>query len=96
MEIEANHQAHFAVKNRAREEKRSDRKLAESSNNINLCFNFYLQQVLMVPTVSSNNALFYKQRLKSFNFTIYNVVSKRGKRGSFEIASSLYSYNSKY
>ncbi|KAK9759276.1 hypothetical protein QE152_g170 [Popillia japonica] len=30
----------------------------------------------MVPNDLTNNALFYKQRLKSFNFTIYNVVSK--------------------
>lgn len=100
--IEANHQAHLAAKERAREEKRSDKKLAETSNKNILCCNFDLQQVLMVPNDPSNNALFYKQRLKSFNFTIYNVVSKQGdcymwsevegKRGSCEIASCLYSY----
>lgn len=99
---EANHKTHLAAKDRAREEKRSDKKLAETSNKNILCCNFDLQQVLMVPNDPSNNALFYKQRLKSFNFTIYNVVSKQGdcymwnevegKRGSCEIASCLYTY----
>lgn len=100
--LEANYQAHLSKKDRAREEKRSDRKLAETSNENIFCCNFDLQQVLMVPNDPTNNALFYKQRLKTFNFTIYNVVSKQGdcymwseiegKRGSCEIASCLYSY----
>ncbi|KAI4463202.1 dna-directed rna polymerases i ii and iii subunit rpabc2 [Holotrichia oblita] len=76
--IEADHHAHLAAKDRARQEKRVDKKLAETSNRNTLCCNFDLPQVLMVPNDPTNNALFYKQRLKSFNFTIYNVVSKQG------------------
>ncbi|KAJ8893359.1 hypothetical protein PR048_005950 [Dryococelus australis] len=57
---------------------------------------------MLSPTDPINHALFYKQRFKSFNFTMYNTISKQGdcfiwpetegKRGSCEIASCLYLY----
>lgn len=100
--METRYQAHIAAKDRAREEKRSSKQLAENSNGKLISCNFDLQQVLLVPNDPKNNALFYKQRLKTFNFTVYDVVSKQGdcfmwtevegKRGSSEIASCLYTY----
>lgn len=94
--------AHIAAKDRARDEKRLSRQLAENSDGSLFSCNFDLQQVLLVPNDPTNNALFYKQRFKVFNFTIYNTVTKQGdcfmwtevdgKRGSCEIASCLYQY----
>ncbi|CAG9826481.1 unnamed protein product [Diabrotica balteata] len=100
--METEYLTHIAAKNRARDEKRLSRQLAENSNGTLISCNFDLQQVLLVPNDPTNNALFYKQRLKVFNFTIYNTVSKQGdcfmwtevegKRGSCEIATCLYQY----
>lgn len=97
-----NYDTHIVAKERAREEKKRDKEEAQNSDGNSVCCNFDLQQVLLAPTDPSNNALFYKQRLKSFNFTVYDVNSKQGdcymwtevegKRGSCEIASCLYQY----
>lgn len=98
----AEYDCHLLAKDRARIEKPKDKEQAKYSNGAFLSCNFDLQQVLLSPTDPTNNALFYKQRLKSFNFTIYDVNTKRGdcfmwnevqgKRGSCEIASCLYQY----
>lgn len=98
---EATYQLHLLSKNEARQEKRNDKERAQQNHNY-VSLNFDLQQVLLAPTDPRNNALFYKQRLKTFNFTIYNVASQQGdcfmwtetngKRGSCEIATCLYEY----
>lgn len=63
------------------------------------CLVFDLQQVIYLPK-SNENAVFYKRRLSTFNFTLYDVVTKEchcftwnetiSKRGACEIASCLY------
>lgn len=63
------------------------------------CLVFDLQQVIYLPK-SNENAVFYKRRLSTFNFTVYDVVTKEchcftwnetiSKRGACEIASCLY------
>uniref|UniRef100_A0A8D8X2V7 Uncharacterized protein n=1 Tax=Cacopsylla melanoneura TaxID=428564 RepID=A0A8D8X2V7_9HEMI len=63
------------------------------------CLVFDLQQVIYLPR-TNENAVFYKRRLSTFNFTIYDVVTKEcycftwnetiSKRGACEIASCLY------
>ena len=60
---------------------------------------FDLQQVIYVP-ISNMSDIFYRSRLSCFNFTVYNMGTKKGtcyfwneswaKRGSREIASCLY------
>lgn len=100
--METTYLAHLTAKDRAREEKRSSKQLAANSNGTTVSCNFDLQQVLLLPNDPTNNALFYKQRFKMFNFTIYDVVSKQGdcfmwtevdgKRGSCEIATCLFTY----
>lgn len=100
--LKVDYEAHLALKDQARSEKCKDRVEAEKSNSSYICANFDLQQVLLVPTDPTNNALFYKRRLATYNFTIYNVVNKQGDcfmwneteggRGSCEIASSIYIY----
>ena len=89
--------SHCQLKELTGAEKRRDKSIAEESNGELICANFDLQQVLLVPTDPTNNALFYKRRLVTYNFTVYNVVNKQrdcfmwdetqGKRGSCEIGS---------
>ncbi|XP_062715776.1 uncharacterized protein LOC134291697 [Aedes albopictus] len=94
------HMLHLARKERVRSEKGNDKLLAAQSNGKLVCASFGLQQVLQVPYDPKNNALFYKRKLSTYNFTIYDMVSKQGNcfmwneteggRGSCEIASSIY------
>lgn len=82
--------------------KQIDKEIAAASGNKILSCNFDLQQVLLSPSDPTNNALFYKRRLATYNFTIFNVATKQGDcfmwhegqggRGSCEIARLLFSY----
>lgn len=93
---------HITAKENARKEKQNDKIVAEISDGKVVSCNFDLQQVLLCPSDVKNNALFYKRRLTSYNFTIYNVVSKQGDcfmwheseggRGSCEISSALFKF----
>nr|CAH7754515.1 unnamed protein product [Callosobruchus chinensis] len=92
----------YLKKDSARNEKRKDKEQAGDSKERIVSINFDLQQVLVTPSDPTNNQLFYKTRLSTYNFTIYNVVSKEGRcfmwheseggRGSCEIASCLFQY----
>lgn len=73
--LESQYAAHLAAKDRARQEKRLSKQRADDSRGNIVSCNFDLQQVLLVPNDPTNNALFYKQRFKVFNFTVYNTVS---------------------
>lgn len=96
-----NYETHLKLKDNARDAKRLDKEVAATNNTIVSC-NFDLQQVLLCPADPKNNALFYKRRLATYNFTIYNVVTKQGDcfmwheslggRGSCEIASLLFNF----
>ncbi|KAJ8930717.1 hypothetical protein NQ314_016444 [Rhamnusium bicolor] len=98
-EMKKNYEAHQILKDNAREAKRLDKEVAATNDKIVSC-NFDLQQVLLCPSDPTNNALFYKRRLATYSFTIYNVVTKQGDcfmwhegqggRGSCEIASLLF------
>ncbi|XP_074041474.1 uncharacterized protein [Leptinotarsa decemlineata] len=91
---------HLQLKERARTEKMKDKEEAQNSNGESVCANFDLQQVLLVPSDPANNALFYKRRLATYNFTIYTLNSQQGfcymwdqtqgGRGSCEIASCVH------
>nr|CAI5852332.1 unnamed protein product [Callosobruchus analis] len=96
------YEQHINKKDIARNEKRKDKQQAGESEGRIVSINFDLQQVLITPSDPTNNQLFYKTRLSTYNFTVYNVVSKEGTcymwheseggRGSFEIASCLFQY----
>lgn len=84
------------------QKKIKDKEEAKKSNGTFLCANSDLQQVLLVPSDPANNALFYKRRLATYNFTIYILNEKQGfcymwdqtqgGRGSCEIASSVHMF----
>nr|CAI5860225.1 unnamed protein product [Callosobruchus analis] len=96
------YEQHLKKKDIARNEKRKDKQQAGESEGTIVSINFDLQQVLVTPSDPTNNQLFYKTRLSTYNFTVYNVVSKEGTcymwheseggRGSCEIASCLFQY----
>lgn len=96
------HDLHLAQKESVRSEKQNDKLQAVSSSGKLICASFDLQQVLLVPYDPKNSALFYKRKLSTYNFTIYDMVSKQGNcfmwnvteggRGSCEIASCIQLY----
>lgn len=91
---------HIKNKERARQEKNLDKDAAKENPEKIHSANFDLQQVLYVPTDPTNPILFYKTKLGTYNFTIFNCGDNTGKcymwsevegsRGPCEIASCLF------
>ncbi|CAH1107035.1 unnamed protein product [Psylliodes chrysocephalus] len=91
---------HIKNKERARNEKNLDKAEAKETPEKIHSANFDLQQVLYVPTDPTNPILFYKTKLATYNFTIFNCGNNIGKcymwsevegsRGPCEIASCLF------
>nr|CAH7732313.1 unnamed protein product [Callosobruchus chinensis] len=69
-EMKQNFIDHQKSKKLARQEKINDRDIATASNGKVISYNFDLQQVLLCPTDPTNNALFYKQRLSTYNYNL--------------------------
>lgn len=94
------HDKHIAAKERARQEKETDKKHAKQSNNIHTC-TFDLQQVLSCPNTSTST-VFYKRKLSVYNLSVYSLGTKQGtcyvwdetsgKRGAAEIGTALHTY----
>ncbi|WAQ96145.1 LOW QUALITY PROTEIN: hypothetical protein MAR_028835 [Mya arenaria] len=104
-EKENNHETyrlHIANKEHARRQKESTKKRVEDGNEDDLvgaCFD--LEQVLITPK-GFESELFYKRRLGTYNFTIYQYGNRQGYcylwnetisgRGANEVASCLYNF----
>lgn len=91
---------HEAEKKKVREIKeKSKKKAIENKNHISAVFD--LQQVIQLP-ITPESALFYKQRLSFYNFTIYELANKdcycytwdqtKSKRGASEISSCIFCF----
>ncbi|CAH2096785.1 unnamed protein product [Euphydryas editha] len=88
---------HQLRKNKARELKNLDKKDAEVNNNL-VTATFDFQKVLISP-YGEISVLYYKRRLSTLNFTVFNVATKIGtcymwheaiaRRGSIEVSSCL-------
>lgn len=97
-ELEERYRQHIAEKERVREIKNQEKADSDSSK---ICAVFDLQQVIFLP-IGNESKLFYRRRLANYNFTIYEVKSKKchcflwnealSKRGSCEISTCLYLY----
>lgn len=103
LKIQQDYQKHIKNKTRSREEKARDvLKANESPSVIVSCFD--LQAVLPTPC-GDISTFFYKCRLNCFNFTIFEIASKRGfcyfwheaiaHRGANEISTCLLDYLSR-
>ena len=68
--LETEHQKHLKNKETARNEKDQDKSKAAIDPSFR-SFTFDLQQVLSTPS-SNTSVLFYKRKLSSYNFTVYN------------------------
>ena len=91
---------HIKNKKLARESKQADKELALKDETLAVaCFD--LEQVLLTPH-SFESSLYYKRRLASFNFTIYDLGSRNGhcfvwnesvaSRGACEVASCVWDF----
>ncbi|KAJ8867064.1 hypothetical protein PR048_032926 [Dryococelus australis] len=86
--VKREYEAHLNSKDEDREDKRNDKQIA--------------LEILLCPSDPTNDSLFYKRRLATYNFTISNVATKQGDcfiwhegqggRGSCEIANYLFLY----
>lgn len=96
--IKEKYEKHLKEKELSRQEKQKDAERADE--NIGVCC-FDLQAVLTTPS-GEVNSFFYKRRLATYNFTIFDIKQKLGlcylwheglaKRGANEIGSCLYNY----
>nr|CAI5861067.1 unnamed protein product [Callosobruchus analis] len=96
-EMEEEYQQHLRNKELSRQIKNNDKESARS-NPLQVSVVFDLQQVLSVPK-SNVGVSYYKLKLSTYNFTMYNLLSKEcqcfmwneciARRGSSEIGSCL-------
>lgn len=94
------YELHTANKKKAREKKQNQKEMALSDPK-RVCAVFDLQQVIHLP-ITKENAIFYKQRLSVYNFTVYNIATRdcycytwhegQSKRGSSEISTCLFMF----
>lgn len=95
--IRDKYEKHLQEKELSRQEKKID---SQRTDNVLVCC-FDLQAVLTTPN-GEISSFYYKRRLATYNFTIYNIKEKLGscflwhegiaKRGANEIGSCLYKY----
>lgn len=89
---------HLARKEEAREHKQLDKDRGKEDNTFAV-FAMDMEKVLVTPSINVGK-LYYLQKLKTYNFTIYNLSNKSaanymwhegvGKKGSSEIATCLW------
>ena len=94
------HQNHLKNKNLVQKSKELDKNEASKNADTAVCC-FDLEEVLLTPH-SFESCLYYKRRLNTFNFTVYDLGTRDGhcfvwneaiaSRGACEIASCLLSY----
>lgn len=97
-DLQESYDLHIRLKEKARSEKTLDKNESKINETVHSC-NFDLQQVLYVPKDPTNPILFYKTKLATYNFTIFDCGRSIGKcyywteveagRGPCEIASCL-------
>ncbi|XP_050311108.1 uncharacterized protein LOC126746777 [Anthonomus grandis grandis] len=90
--------AHLARKTEAREAKQIDKNRAKLDKSF-LCFAVDMEKILLTPSLQVGK-LYYTQKLKTFNFTVYNLGTAQaenfmwhegvGTKGSSEIATCLW------
>lgn len=90
--------AHFARKIEAREAKQVDKNRAKLDKSF-VCFAVDMEKILLTPSLQVGK-LYYTQKLKTFNFTVYNLATAQadnfmwhegvGTKGSSEIATCLW------
>lgn len=101
--LRESYECHIAEKEKVRTIKKES-KTASRANPELVTAVFDLQQVIYLPK-SERSEIFYKRRLACYNFTVFDIATRDGfcytshegttKRGSNEIASSLYDFLTK-
>ncbi|VEN55188.1 unnamed protein product, partial [Callosobruchus maculatus] len=98
MEMQNDMTAHLARKVEAREAKKVDKDRAKLDESF-MCFAVDMEKILLTPSLKVGK-LYYKQKLKTFNFTVYNLANAQadnfmwheavGTKGSSEVATCLW------
>lgn len=97
-ELEERYKTHIEEKTAVREKKKEAKQFADSKT---VAVVFDLQQTIYMPRCNDCQ-IFYKRRLSTFNFTIYNLKTKEcdcyvwhegiSSKGSCEVATCLYKF----
>lgn len=97
--LQEKYEMHLKEKEKSRLEKENDKQLAKSNKCVTACFD--LQAVLQTPC-GEINSFYYKSKLSTYNFTIFNLGSLEGhcyiwhegegNRGANEIGTCLYNF----
>lgn len=75
--MQEKYDTHLQHKAKAKNERKVGEKYARE-NKDTVCYAIYdLQQVLEVPKLKTGS-VFYKRKLSVYNFTIYDVIRKKG------------------
>lgn len=95
--LQDSYDEHIRIKERAREEIKSDKSLAEKNSNLKV-YTFDLEAVLKTPC-SNVSALYYSRKFASYNNTFYDLATADGycylwdetdgERGADEIGSAI-------
>lgn len=98
LKMQDNMNAHLARKIEAREAKQIDKNRAKVDKSF-VCFAVDMEKILLTPSLQVGK-LYYTQKLKTFNFTVYNLGTAQadnfmwhegiGTKGSSEIATCLW------
>lgn len=104
-EEKLNHSLHVARKNKSREMKQADKQAAKTSNKSIIAATFDFQKILTCPH-GEVSVLYYSRKLSCFNFTVYDLATKKGscymwdemtaKRGANEVSSCLMNFIEKH
>lgn len=62
---------HLVRKQEARDQKERDKEKSKTDNTF-ACFAMDMEKILVTPSLNVGK-LYYTQRLKTFNFTVYNL-----------------------
>ena len=100
LKMKTQYEEHLNNKSLVRKIKQTDKIKAKTDPSlVSACFD--LQEVLLTPK-SFENSMYYKRRLNTFNFSIYNMANKDGfcyiwnesisSRGAYEISSCVYDF----
>lgn len=96
--LQEKYDKHIEEKRIFREERKKCKAMSIEAPDSLQCATFDLQQVITLP-ITNESAVFYKRRLSTYNFTIYDMTSKdchcftwheaQSKRGASEISTAL-------
>lgn len=98
LSLQEDYDLHLIRKQEARDHKKDDKERSKENNSF-ACYTMDMEKILVTPSLNVGK-LYYAQKLKTFNFTVYNLATSEatnymwhegvGSKGSSEIATCLW------